>query len=147
MLPSIFGENLLDEWLDFPFGSNFFSGKNPLYDKSSEIIMQTDVRETEKSYELDVELPGYKKENIKLSCRDGYLTISADKGLEKDEKDKEGKYIRQERYRGACSRTFYVGNVAENQIGAKFENGILKISIPKEQQAKKEENKYISIEG
>ena len=113
-----------------------WSGRDPLYGKHAKNLMKTDVRETEHTYEVDMDLPGFKKDEIKLDLKDGYLTISAAKGLDKDEKDKEGKYIRQERYAGACSRSFYVGDVETKDVSAKYEDGILKISLPKE--AKKE---------
>ena len=113
-----------------------WSGRDPLYGKHAKNLMKTDVRETEHTYEVDVDLPGFKKDEIKLDLKDGYLTISAAKGLDKDEKDKEGKYIRQERYAGACSRSFYVGDVETKDVSARYEDGILKISLPKE--AKKE---------
>ena len=137
MLPSIFSENLFDDffgddWMRFPV----WSGRDPLYGKQAKNLMKTDVRETEHTYEVDMDLPGFKKDEIKLDLKDGYLTISAAKGLDKDEKDKEGKYIRQERYAGACSRSFYVGDVETKDVSAKYEDGILKISLPKE--AKKE---------
>ena len=137
MLPSIFSENLFDDffgddWMRFPM----WSGRDPLYGKHARNLMKTDVRETEHTYEVDVDLPGFKKDEIKLDLKDGYLTISAAKGLDKDEKDKEGKYIRQERYAGACSRSFYVGDVETKDVSARYEDGILKISLPKE--AKKE---------
>lgn len=109
--------------------------------------MRTDVRETENSYELDVDLPGFKKEEIQVELEDGYLTISASKGMEKKEDEKNSKYIRQERYSGSCSRSFYVGdNVTEQDIAAKFEDGILKLSIPKKDVSATETKKYISIE-
>ena len=137
MLPSIFGENLFDDFFDDDF-MRFpaWSGRDPLYGKHAKNLMKTDVRETEHTYEVDMDLPGFKKDEIKVDLKDGYLTISAAKGLDKDEKDKEGKYIRQERYAGACSRSFYVGDVETKDVSAKYEDGILKISLPKE--AKKE---------
>ena len=132
MLPSIFGENLFDEFFDEPFGMMpSFRGRNPLYGKNARNLMKTDVRETENSYELDVDLPGFKKDEIQVDLKDGYLTIQAAKGLDKDEEDKKGKYIRQERYVGACSRSFYVGDVEPQDISAKYEDGILKLSMPK----------------
>lgn len=110
--------------------------------------MKTDVKETDSTYELDVDLPGFKKENISAQLEDGYLTITANKGLDKDEKDKDGKYIRQERYSGSCSRSFYVGEgVTQDEIHAKFEDGILKLSIPKKDAKAVEKKNYISIEG
>ncbi len=137
MLPSIFGENLFDDFFSDDF-MNFpaWSGRSPLYGKHAKNLMKTDVRETDSSYELDVDLPGFKKDEISVDLKDGYLTISAAKGLDKDEQDKKGKYIRQERYAGAMSRGFYVGDVEPDQVSAKYEDGILKISLPK--QAKKE---------
>ena len=137
MLPSIFGENLFDDFFSDDF-MNFpaWSGRSPLYGKHAKNLMKTDVRETDSSYELDMDLPGFKKDEISVDLKDGYLTISAAKGLDKDEQDKKGKYIRQERYAGAMSRGFYVGDVEPDQVSAKYEDGILKISLPK--QAKKE---------
>lgn len=110
--------------------------------------MKTDVRETDGTYELDIDLPGFKKEDITAELKDGYLTISASKGINKDEKDKEGRYIRQERYSGTCSRSFYVGEgIAQDEIHAKFEDGILKLSVPKKDAKAVEQKSYISIEG
>lgn len=111
-------------------------------------MMKTDVRETENGYELDIDLPGFKKDEITAQLKDGYMTISASKGLDKDEKDKEGRYIRRERYAGAMSRSFYVGEgVTEEDIHAKYEDGILKLSVPKKDKKAVEQKKYISIEG
>ena len=104
LMPSIFGENLFDDWMDFPFDRNFFEGRDPLYGKHAKNIMKTDVRETDDTYELDIDLPGFKKEEVTAELKNGYMTISAAKGLDKDEKDKEGRYIRKERYSGSCSR-------------------------------------------
>ena len=147
MLPSIFGENLLDDWFDFPMEKDFFGGRNPLYGKHAKNLMKTDVRETENSYELDIDLPGFKKDEIQASVENGYLTISAAKGLDKDEKDKEGNYIRRERYAGECSRSFYVGDgLTESDIQARYEDGILKLSVPKQVAQSAPEKKYISIQ-
>ena len=147
LVPSIFGENLFDDFMDFPFNDDFWGRKNPLYGKNAKRMMKTDIRETEGSYELDVDLPGFKKDEIKASLENGYLTISAAKGLDKDEKD--GKYIRQERYAGAMSRSFYVGDeVTQDEIKAKYEDGILKLSIPKkEKKPAVEQDNHIAIEG
>ena len=146
MMPSIFGENLFDNWMDFPFEDEFFGKKNPLYGKHEKNLMKTDVRETKNSYEVDVDLPGFKKDEIKLELDNGYLTISAAKGLDKDETDKEtGKYIRRERYAGNLSRSFYIGDVKQEDVKAAFKNGILSISVPKEDKKAKEEKKYITI--
>ena len=149
MFPSVFGENLFDEWMDdFGFRDNFFSGKNPLYGKHAKNIMKTDVRETDKGYELDVDLPGFKKDEVQVQLKDGYLTISAAKGLDKDEEDKKGRYIRRERYAGAMQRSFYVGDaITQDDIRAKYEHGILKLSIPKKEVKQVETKKNIAIEG
>ena len=147
LMPSIFGENLFDEFMDFPFEREFFK-RTPSRRSSDQTLMKTDVKETDGTYELDIDLPGYKKEDVSAKLEDGYLTISASTNKNNDEKDKEGRYIRRERYTGQCSRSFYVGEgVAQDQIKAKFENGILKLSIPKVEKQQEEEKKYISIEG
>lgn len=110
--------------------------------------MKTDVKEVENGYEVAMDLPGFKKEDISAKLENGYLTITAFKGLDKDEKNEEGKYIRRERYSGSCSRSFYVGDgVTEEDIKARFEDGILKLDIPKKDAEKIEQKKYISIEG
>ena len=148
MMPSIFGENLFDDFMNFPFERDFWGRRNPLYGKNEQNIMKTDVRETDSSYELDIDLPGFKKDEVTAKLENGYLTISATKSMNKDEQNKEGKYIRRERYAGAMSRSFYIGeNVQQEDIHAKFEDGILKLTVPKEDPKKVEEKKYISIEG
>ena len=148
MMPSIFGENLFDNWMDFPFEDEFFGKKNPLYGKHEKNLMKTDIRDTEDSYELDVDLPGYKKDEISAQLKDGYLTISASKNTENEEKDKKGNYIRRERYNGTMSRSFYVGDaIHQDDIHAKYEDGILKLSIPKKTKQEVEQTNYISIEG
>ena len=148
LMPSIFGENLFDDWMDFPFDKEFFGGKNPLYGKHAKNMMKTDVKETDSGYEVDIDLPGFKKDEINAKLENGYLTISASKGLDKDEKDKEGKYIRRERYAGAMSRSFYVGEqVHQEDIRAKFEDGILRLSVPKKDAKEVEKKNYIAIEG
>ena len=160
MLPSIFGEDLFDDWMNdyFPFGRDFdkeFSKalaptERALYGKHAKNMMKTDVRETDDSYEVDMDLPGFKKDEVKVQLADGYLTIEAAKGLDKDEKDKKsGKYIRRERYAGSMSRSFYVGkHVTVEDVHPKYESGILSFSVPKEEAKPVEEKKhYISIEG
>ena len=149
LLPSIFGENLFDDDWMFPFDSDFFGKKNPLYGKHAKNLMKTDVRETESSYEVDIDLPGFKKDEIKAQLENGYLTVSAAKGLDKDEQDQKGKYIRQERYAGAMSRSFYIGEeLSQDEIRAKYENGILRLTIPKKDaKPAVEEKKHIAIEG
>ena len=110
--------------------------------------MKTDVKETDTGYEVDIDLPGFKKDEINAKLEDGYLTISAAKGLDKDEKDKKGKYIRKERYAGSMSRSFYVGEgVTEDDIKAKYEDGILRLVVPKKAAKAVENKKYIAIEG
>ena len=160
MLPSIFGEDLFDDWMNdyFPFGRDFdkeFSKalaptEHALYGKHAKNMMKTDVRETDDSYEVDMDLPGFKKDEVKVQLADGYLTIEAAKGLDKDEKDKKsGKYIRRERYAGSMSRSFYVGkHVTVEDVHPKYESGILSFSVPKAEAKPVEEKKhYISIEG
>ena len=144
MLPSIFGENLFDDFFSDPFGMMVPQGRDPLYGKHAKNLMKTDVRETDESYELDVDLPGFTKDEISVELKNGYLTIQAAKGLDKDQSDKKGKYIRQERYAGACSRAFYVGEgVQPEDVTASFENGILQLSVPKA--AKKQLPKNTSV--
>lgn len=145
MLPSIFGENLFDDFYDDGF-LNTFGSHNPLFGKHSKNMMKTDVRETDSTYEIDVDLPGFKKDEINVNLEDGYLTISAAKGLDKDEKDKKGKYIRQERYAGALRRSFYVGDIEPKDVSAKYEDGILKISLPKEAKKQLPKTTAIAIE-
>ena len=148
MLPSIFRDNLFDDMFDFDdFDKEFNRMMRPLYGKHAQNMMKTDVRETDNSYELDIDLPGFKKDEIKVELDNGYLSISAAKGLDKDEEKKDGKYIRRERYAGAMNRTFYVGdNLTQQDIQAKFEDGILKISVPKKDVHQIKQNKYIAIE-
>ena len=145
LMPSIFGENLFnDDWMDFGFPEV----DKALYGKHANNVMKTDVKETDTGYEVDIDLPGFKKDEINAQLDNGYLTISAAKGLDKDEKDKKGKYIRKERYAGAMSRSFYVGgDVTEEDIKAKYEDGILRLSIPKKETKAVENKKYIAIEG
>ncbi len=148
LLPTIFGENLFDDFMDDNFERNFFGSRNPLYGKHSKNLMKTDVKETDNGYELDIDLPGFKKDEITAHLEDGYLTVSAAKGVDKNEKDKEGRYIRRERYSGSMTRSFYVGNaVSEQDIKAKYEDGILSLSIPKKDPKAVEAKKYIAIEG
>lgn len=152
MMPSIFGEDLFDEFMDgFPFydDSDMKKLEKKLYGHHAKNLMKTDIKEDDTSYELEMDLPGFKKEEVKVSLKDGYLTIAATKGLDQDEKEKEtGKYIRKERYAGACERSFYVGeNLTEEDIKAKFKHGILTLTIPKKEAKAVEENNYIAIEG
>jgi HSP20 family molecular chaperone IbpA len=148
MLPSIFGENLFDDWFDFPSFPEFRNIDRKLYGRHAAHEMKTDVREHEDHYEVDVDLPGFKKDEIRLELENGVLTVHAVKDLEKEEKDKAGKIIRQERFSGAMQRSFYVGEaLTEEDIGAKFENGVLSLNIPKKDVKKLPEKKVIQIEG
>ena len=146
LMPSIFGESLFDDFFD-DFARPARSVAR--YSTPTTNVMKTDVKEDEHGYELNIELPGYKKENVKAQLNDGYLTISAETNRSNDQKDENGKYIRRERYCGTCSRSFYVGeDITEEDIKAKFENGILKLTVPKKEAAPEvKENKYIAIEG
>ena len=147
MLPSIFGENLFDDFFSDPFGMMVPQGRDPLYGKHAKNLMKTDVRETEGTYELDVDLPGFTKDEVNVELKNGYLTIQAAKGLDKEQSDKKGKYIRQERYAGACSRSFCVGEGVEpKDVSAKFEDGILKISLPKQVKKELPQSPRIAIE-
>ena len=148
MMPSILGENLFDDFMnDFRLPA-FPDVDKELYGKHAKNLMKTDVKETEKGYEVDMDLPGFKKDEIQVQLKDGYLVLSAAKGLDKDEKDKEGNYIRRERYAGSMCRSFYVGDaVSEEDIHAKYEDGILKLSVPKKAPEKIEKDGYIAIEG
>ena len=147
MLPSIFGENLFDDFISDPFGMMAPQGRDPLYGKHAKNLMKTDVRETEDSYELDIDLPGFKKDEVSVELKNGCLTIQAAKGLDKEETDKKGKYIRQERYAGACSRSFYVGEAVEPEdVSAKFEDGILTVSVPKNAKKQLPKSSSISIQ-
>ena len=144
LMPSIFGENLFDDWMDFSFPDI----DKKLYGKHAKNVMKTDIKEKDEGYEIVVDLPGFKKDEIEVQLENGYLTISAAKELDKDESDKNGKYLRQERYAGSMSRSFYVGEgITEEDIHGKFENGILKLDIPKEEVRKVEQKKRIAIEG
>ena len=149
LMPGIFGENLfVDNWMDFPFDRNFFGRQNSAYGKMEKPVMKTDIMETADSYELDIDLPGFKKEEIQAHLEKGYLTITASKSADADQKSGSGKYIRRERYTGSLSRSFYVGDyLTEQDVRAKFENGILKLSIPKKDAKAVQQKRCISIDG
>lgn len=153
LLPSIFGENLFDDFFDdVPFFDNRSENQieKKLYGRHAHNVMKTDIKETDDNYELIVDLPGFKKDEIKVSLEDGYLTIEVAKGLDEDEQEKKtGKYIRKERYAGACQRSFYVGdNLTQEDIKGEFKHGILTLNVPKkEAKPAVETNKYIAIEG
>ena len=148
-LPTVFGENLMDVFDDFDRA--FFRGMNRpehmLYGRNAPHMMKTDVKETEEGYEVDVDLPGFRKEDIKLELNNGYLTISTEKSLEKKD-ERKGRVLRQERYSGTMQRSFYVGGgITEEDIRAKYENGVLSLLIPKKEVKREPEKKRILIEG
>ena len=145
LMPSVFGRDIFDDFMD---GFTFPDVDKELYGKHAKNVMKTDVRESEDGYEVIVDLPGFKKDEIEVQLENGYLNISAAKGLDKDETDKKGKYIRKERYAGSMSRSFYVGDdITENDIHGKFENGILTLDVPKKEAKAVETKKHIAIEG
>ena len=151
LMPSIFRANSLiddlfdDDWFN---DKEFRNMEKKLYGHRAKKVMNTDVKETEDGYELEMDLPGFKKEEVSVELNDGYITIRAAKGLDEDEKEKKtGKYIRRERYSGACERSFYVGEgVTQQDIKASFKHGILRLDIPKKEVKKVEQNNFISIE-
>ena len=148
MLPSIFGESLFDDWMGFPFRSFESDVDHKLYGKHAAHVMKTDLKEHDDGYELKMDLPGFKKDQISLQLQHGYLTISAAKGLEEEGKDQKGKIVHQERYTGSMTRSFYIGeNITEEDVKAKFEDGVLTLDFPKEKPAALPESKTIQIEG
>ena len=149
-LPTIFGENLMDvfDGFDRSFFRNFGNMDRALYGKHAQNMMKTDVKETDEGYEVDIDLPGFKKDEIQLELNNGYLTISTQKALEKDEKNKKGRMLRQERYAGVMQRSFYVGDsITEEDVKASYESGVLHLMIPKKDAPKAPEKKTIQIEG
>lgn len=151
LMPSIFNDNLFDDFFDFPFYDDKADRKiqRKLYGHHAGNLMKTDIKELDNGYELEIDLPGFKKDEIKAELNNGYLIVSAAKGLDEDKEDKKtGKYIRRERYAGACQRSYYVGeDITEEDIKASFEHGILTLFVPKkEAKPAVEEKKYISIQ-
>ena len=146
MLPSMFGESLFDRFFDDSLEKEFFGTHNPLYGKHAKNLMKTNVKDVNDHYEVAVDLPGFQKDEVNVELENGYLTISAAKGLDKDQKDDEGHYIRQERYSGSCSRSFYVGDIQPEDIHAKYEDGILKLTLPKADQKAIEHQNRIAIQ-
>ena len=149
-LPTVFGENLMDMLDDFDRG--FFRGfpnrDRALYGKHAQNLMKTDVRETNEGYEVDIDLPGFKKDEIHVDLQNGYMTITTEKTLDKNQENKQGKMLRQERYAGTMQRSFYVGSyVTEEDIKASYENGVLHLLVPKKDAPKAPEKKQILIEG
>lgn len=146
LMPSIFGESLIEDFFgDFARPARAIAR----YNTPTTNVMRTDIKESDNGFELAIDLPGYKKEDVKAELKDGYLTISAETKEDNEKQDESGKYIRRERYNGTCSRSFYVGEeLTQEDIRARFEDGILKLSVPKKEiQPKVEETKYIPIEG
>ena len=147
LMPSIFRENLFDDWFDFPDFSDLDKTERKLYGRHADRLMKTDVHEHEDHYEVDIDLPGFKKDEITIELNNGYLTVSAAKGLDKDQNDKKGKVIRQERYAGAMQRSFYVGEeLTEEDVKASFKHGVLSLSLPKKEAKAVPEKKTIMIE-
>ena len=150
LAPSIFGENFLDDFFGFPEMRDFDDMEKKLYGRKASRVMKTDVREKDDSYEVIVDLPGFKKEDIEVELENGYLTINATKGLDKEENDKKGKLIRQERYSGSMTRSFYVGDrVQKEDVSASYKHGVLTLSVPKQETYKEEapQRNLIAIEG
>lgn len=151
LMPMRRNRNLLSELMSDPFDAFFDAATAPVQamQKMSPSLMRTDIKETDAGFELTIDLPGFKKDDVQAELKDGYLTIAAQTQSESEDKDEKGTYVRKERFSGKCSRTFYVGDdVEEDDIKAKFEDGVLKIAVPKKQeQPKLEEKKTIAIEG
>ena len=147
MLPSIFGESLFDDWMGFPFRELSSDVDKKLYGRRAAHVMKTDLKEQDDGYELTVDLPGFKKDQIQLHLENGYLTIQAAKGLEEEHKDDKGRIVHQERYTGSMARSFYVGeSLTEEDVKARFEDGVLTLTFPKEEQRKLPERRQILIE-
>ena len=144
LMPSIFGEDLFDDWMRFPVERETRNYTNRAAD-----LMKTDIKDKDGNYELSIDLPGFNKEDMKIQLKEGYLTIQAARTDNRDEKDENGKYVRRERYTGRCSRSFFVGKtIQQEDVHAKYENGVLKVTFPKEETKKEiEEKRWISIEG
>ena len=151
LVPSIFSDNFFDDFFEFPFIDDRAekNAERKLYGHHAANLMKTDIKEFDDKYEVEIDLPGFKKDEVQVELRDGYLVVSAEKGLDEDEKDKKsGKYLRRERYAGSCQRSFYVGeDVTQEDIKAKYEDGILRLSVPKKEAKAVENKKYIAIEG
>lgn len=145
LMPSVYGRDFFDDLMD---GFGFPDVNKKLYGRHAKNMMKTDIRETDEGYEVIMDLPGFKKDEIEVQLENGYLTVSAAKGLDKDEADKKGKYICRERYAGEMSRSFYVGeDILDTDIHARFENGILKLDVPKKEAKAVETKKRVAIEG
>ena len=152
LVPSIFSDNFFDDFFEFPFIDDRAekNAERKLYGHHVANLMKTDIKEFDDKYEVEIDLPGFKKDEVQVELKDGYLVVSAEKGLDEDEKDKKsGKYLRRERYAGSCQRSFYVGDdITEEDIKAEFKHGLLKLFVPKkEAKPAVEEKKTIAIEG
>ncbi len=148
LVPSIFEEKFMDDLFGIPELKEFDNMEKKLYGRRAGRMMKTDVREKDDNYEVVIDIPGFKKEEITVELDEGYLTINAAKGLDKDENDKKGKLIRQERYAGSMTRSFYIGeNVQKEDIEATYRHGVLKLTIPKKAMEKIPEKNLIAIEG
>ena len=150
LVPSIFSDNFFDDFFEFPFIDDRAekNAERKLYGHHVANLMKTDIKEFDDKYEVEIDLPGFKKDEVQVELKDGYLVVSAEKGLDEDEQDKKtGKYLRRERYAGSCQRSFYVGEgVKQEDLKAAFNNGILTVAVPKEVQKPVEEKQYITIE-
>ena len=148
LMPRLFGD-VFDDWFGFDdFGRDMDRMMKPLYGKHGKDVMKTDVKEKDGSYEVDIDLPGFKKEDVSVKLENGCLTVTASKGLDKDEQKEDSGYIRRERWSGSCSRSFYVGeDVRPEDIKAKMEDGILHLTMPKEQPKALPKQNTILIEG
>ncbi len=147
LIPRSFLGDFFDDWMDYPLRRSVNKVNDSKLQEFKNYSIRTDIKENGSNYELDMDLPGYKKENIKIDLEDGYLTISASNSNETEENDSEGKYVHRERYFGSCTRSFYVGeNVSYEDIKAKFDNGILHVVFPKDKPKEIEGKKYINIE-
>ena len=151
LVPSIFSDNFFDDFFEFPFIDDRAekNAERKLYGHHAANLMKTDIQEYDDGYQLEIDLPGFKKDEVHAELKDGYLVVSAEKGLDEDEKDKKsGKYLRRERYAGSCQRSYYVGeDITEEDIKATFEHGILTLFVPKKEvKPAVEEKKYISIQ-
>lgn len=146
LMPSILSNDFMDDFFSVPRVTGFGGSR---FDRDFSRMMTTDVKETDNAYQLDMNLPGFAKEDIKAELKDGYLTIHAESNSSNDEKDDDGNFIRRERYTGSCSRSFYVGDgVTQDDIHAAFKDGVLSLTVPKKEAIpEKEETKYIAIEG
>ena len=147
LMPSIFGESLFDDWFD-DFDRQMQHMDRRLYGRNAKREMKTDVREKEDGYEIDMDLPGFKKDQVELNLENGYLTVTANKGIARDQKDDQGRMIRQERYAGSMQRSFYVGRtMTVEDVKARFEDGVLHLNLPKKEAPKLPDKKTICIEG